>query len=87
MIDLSDTAGSLITMDLSPQAFSTTHGSTMLHSFVFIKICMNHIIQLNFYSENPIFLRLSNVISNDCSKCKVEKLDQKSREQSKACYT
>ena len=35
-------------MGLSPQAFSPTHGSTMLHSLVYIKIWMNKI-----YSENP----------------------------------
>ena len=36
------------TMGLSPQAFSPTHGSTMLHSLVHIIICMNHINQSNF---------------------------------------
>ena len=36
------------TMGLSPQAFSPTNGSTMLHSLVYIKICMNHIEQSNF---------------------------------------
>ena len=36
------------TMGLSPQAFSPTNGSTMLHSLVYIKICMNHINQSNF---------------------------------------
>ena len=46
------------TMSLNPQAFSPTHGSTMLHSLVYIKICMNHINQLNFILakftwENP----------------------------------
>ena len=33
------------TMGLSPQAFSPTHGSTMLHSLVYIEICIN---QSNF---------------------------------------
>ena len=36
------------TMGLRLQAFSTTHGSTMLHSLVYIKICMNHINLSNF---------------------------------------
>ena len=38
----------LQTMGLNPQAFFPTHGSMMLHSLVYIKICINHIKQSNF---------------------------------------
>ena len=35
-----------------PQAFSPTHGSTMLHSLVYIKLCMKHINQSKFIEQN-----------------------------------
>ena len=46
--DVTPLGASSQTMGLSPQAFSPTHGLTMLHSLVYIKICMNHIKQSNF---------------------------------------
>ena len=47
-------------MGLRPQAFSPTHGSTMLHSLVYIKISINHINQSNLIRAKFTRITLKN---------------------------